>query len=674
MKASETKLQLLIEGQKQYVIPLFQRVYGWDKKQWETLWNDIVELYEEPHSKDHFMGSIVTMPTQTKPEGVSKFLLIDGQQRLTTFFILLSVLRDHAKSIGTLSNQIEDLFLFNKYATGNDYFKILPTQGDREYFFRISKGESVENIDSRNQVIDANKFFSKQIRTKQYDIEKLKNILMNNLFIVSITLEKDDNPYRIFESLNYKGLPLTQGDLIRNYFFMRIHIDNQEDIYKKIWHPMQKSLDQFDKEERGKTLSNFIRHFLMKDGKEVKQGDIYSSLKELADKKGDDEIIDYLDEILKYSTYYSKLLDSGFEQNNKIREQLKRLNRIDITTAFPFLLNIYNHYNNQIISVDTFYEILKIVENFIIRRFICGVPTNQLNKIFPSLFKSLETNNIVESLKETLRDKNYPKNKEFKEKFPIVRLYASGDRNEKATIILESLELSYGHKEQVVLDNLTIEHIIPQTLSDSWEKYLGEGWQNTYDIYLHTIGNLTLTAYNTELSNALYEIKKVEFEKSHLELNKYFKDVSRWNEEVILSRASVLTEKASDIWPSLWGEIEPETREKTTGVISSGVTGTKPVSLLICEQRFKVGSWKEVLIKTLEAIYHLDEEKFNSLADEYPNKICKTSNGLRVPHKLANGYYAEVNLSAESIKNFCLQIINKTELTEEDWKVEIRES
>src|SRR3990172_2467215 len=217
MKASETKLQLLIEGQKQYVIPLFQRVYSWDKKQWETLWNDIVELYEEPHSKDHFMGSIVTMPTQSKPEGVSKFLLIDGQQRLTTFFILL---------------------------------------------------------------------------------------------IVSITLEKDDNPYRIFESLNYKGLPLTQGDLIRNYFFMRIHIDNQEDIYKKIWHPMQKSLDQFDKEERGKTLSNFIRHFLMKDGKEVKQGDIYSSLKELADKKADDEIIDYLDEILKYSTYYSKLLNS----------------------------------------------------------------------------------------------------------------------------------------------------------------------------------------------------------------------------------------------------------------------------------------------------------------------------------------------------------------------------
>jgi len=266
MKASETKLQLLIEGTKQYVIPLFQRVYSWDRKQWEIFWDDLIELYETPVPKDHFMGSIVTMPVQSKPEGVSKFLLIDGQQRLTTFYILLSVLRDISKTSGTLSKQIEDLYMFNKYANGNDYYKILPTQGDREFFFKILKSISFE---SESQINKAYKYFLKEITKSNANPEKLKNILIANLSIVSITLEKEDNPYLIFEGLNYKGLPLTQGDLIRNYFFMRIHVDKQEEIYLSIWKPIQDALSE--------NLTTYIRHFLIKDSREVKESEIYSS-------------------------------------------------------------------------------------------------------------------------------------------------------------------------------------------------------------------------------------------------------------------------------------------------------------------------------------------------------------------------------------------------------------
>lgn len=671
MKASETKLQFLLEGTKQYVIPLFQRQYTWGQSQWKTLLNDILELYNEQNPKDHFMGSIVTMPVQSRPEGVAKYSVIDGQQRLTTFYIILSVIRDNAKNIGKkLANQIEDLYLFNKYADGNDYYKLLPTQGDRDDFFKMLIGDKNEINISLNQVIKAYTYFFKQIILKKIDVEKLLKTLINSLLIVSITLDKDDNPYRIFESLNGTGLPLEESDLIRNYFFMRIHADDQEIIYRSLWKPMQLDFDDLDKEnEKGKTLSSFIRHFLIKDGGQVKEKEVYSSLKEIADKKSDDEIILYLTDIYDYSRYYIKILKPDLEKNNEVREQLKRLNRLDITTCYCFILNLYALYSHNKISSDEFNKLLNIIENFVIRRFVCRIPANQFNKVFPPLFKSLNKDNIVESLKEQLKGKNYPKNIKFKSQLLTLALYGKG-KDDKVKLILESLESWYGHKEQIDFDKVTIEHIMPQTLTVGWKKYLGDDWENMHDNYLHSIGNLTLTGYNSELSNLSYEIKKKEYKNSHLELNMYFENVDIWDEKQIINRATELVEIAVKIWPSLRGnEIE---ENGTTNVIISDVTGRKPVLLFILNQKFGVSSWKEVLIKTLESTYILDEQAFFQLSEEYPNRINKDKDILRVPYDLNNGYFIEVNQSAESIKKFCLQIINRFELSEEDWKVELK--
>lgn len=671
MKASETKLQFLLEGTKQYVIPLFQRQYTWGQIQWRTLLNDILELYNEQNPKDHFMGSIVTMPVQSRPEGVAKYSVIDGQQRLTTFYIILSVIRDNAKDMGKkLANQIEDLYLFNKYSDGNDYYKLLPTQGDRKDFFKTLLGDKNEVNSDSNQVVKAYNYFFKQIVLKKIDVEKLLKTLINSLLIVSITLDKDDNPYRIFESLNGTGLPLEESDLIRNYFFMRIHTNNQENVYRSLWKPMQVDFDNFDKEnEKGKTLSSFIRHFLIKDGGQIKEKEVYSSLKEIADKKSDDEIILYLTDIYDYSRYYIKLLKPDLEKNNKIREQIKRLNRLDITTSYCFILNLYELYSHNKISSDEFNELLSIIENFVIRRFVCRIPANQFNKIFPSLFKSLNKDNIVESLKDQLKGKNYPKNVKFKSQLLTLALYGKG-KDDKVKLILESLESWYGHKEQIDFDKVTIEHIMPQTLTEGWKKYLGENWENVYDNYVHSIGNLTLTGYNSELSNLSYQLKKKEYKNSHLELNVYFENVDIWNEKQIINRATELTDIALKIWASLRdNEIE---EDQSTNVIISDVTGRKPVSLFILNQKFEVSSWKEVLIKTLENTYILDEQVFFQLSEEYPNRINEDKDRLRVPYDLKNNYFIEVNQSAESIKKFCLQIINRFELSEEDWKVELK--
>jgi len=546
--------------------------------------------------------------------------------------------------------------------------KLLPTQGDRNDFFKTLTGIGNDIDNNFNQVIKAYSYFSKQIAMKKIDSEKLLKTLISSLLIVSITLDKDDNPYRIFESLNGTGLPLAESDLIRNYFFMRIHTKDQENVYRNLWKPMQVEFDSFDKEnEKGKTLSDFIRQFLIKDGGQIKEKEVYASLKEIADRKNDDEIILYLTDIYDYSKYYLRLLKPELESNNRVKEQIKRLNRLEIKTSYCFILNLYDLYFHSKISANEFTEMLNDIENFVIRRFICGIPTNQFNKIFPSLFKSLNKENVIMSLREQLKDKNYPKNVKFKTQLLIVALYGKG-KDDKVKLILESLEEWHGHKEKVELDNITIEHVMPQTLSESWKKYLGENWESIYENYVHSIGNLTLTGYNSEMSNLPYLLKKKEYKNSHIEMNRYFDTIEIWNEEQIVKRANRLADIALKIWPSLRDD---ETEEDESKIVVSEVTGNKPVSLFILNQKFDVSSWKEVLVKTLENTYFLDEQVFLSISEEYPDRINKNKSNLRVPYDLKNGYYTEVNQSGESIKRFCLQVINRFELTEEDWKVEI---
>jgi uncharacterized protein with ParB-like and HNH nuclease domain len=270
MQAKETKIQDIIEGTKQYVIPLFQRTYSWTNGEWDILWRDLVDLCEAENPRTHFIGSMVNMPTISVPEGVSKYLLIDGQQRLTTIFVILTLLRDKAKESQNeeFADEINNTLLVNPYKRGNDFFKIMPTQIDREAYKKLIEG----NIhDQENQLTKAYNFFDRKLKQTRLDHEKLKKIITSYFSVVSIVLDVDDNPYLVFESLNAKGRPLTPADLIRNYFFMRIHIDQQEEVYSQYWQPMQEAL--------GENLTEYIRHFLMRIGTIIKQNEVYYELK-----------------------------------------------------------------------------------------------------------------------------------------------------------------------------------------------------------------------------------------------------------------------------------------------------------------------------------------------------------------------------------------------------------
>ena len=657
MKASETKLQRVIEGTNQYVVPLFQRKYSWDTKEWNTLWEDLFELYEEENPRSHFIGSIVTMPTQSVPEGVAKFLLIDGQQRFTTIFILLSVLRDKARTTasGTLADEIEQTLLKNPFKQGHDAFKLLPTQGDRASFLSVIKNEVVSTDD---QIVRAYKFFERKVRASQIlDLEKLKQIIVSQLILVSIVLDRDDNPHLVFESLNAKGRALSQADLIRNYFFMKIHVDEQERLYGACWTPMQDRL--------GENLTECIRHFLMKDGGVIKQGEIYFALKERADEKSPQQIVEYLQEITQFAEYYARLLTPSLEPSANISHQMHRLNRIEVTTAYPFLLNIYNDHTAGTVSESEFAEILRILENFMVRRFVCGVPTYGLNKVFPALYAQITAHaTLVDGLKEVLRTKNYPRDAEFRERFISSKLYAPGERIEKTKIILERLEESFEHLEPVPMASLQIEHVMPQTLTDSWKAALGEEWETIHDLLLHTVGNLTLTGYNAPLSNDDYSRKRDILLTSHLELNKYFSAVTEWNEQSIRQRAEVLADKALKVW-SYFGPEQPE-----PALPLQDVRGTTPKSVTILGQTFSVSTWREVIQITLESIAELDHDRFENLLAQFPRFVGRDPARFRASRQLPNGSFMETNLSAESIHRFCLQAGEVSGLSSEDWRVE----
>jgi len=667
MQASETKLQQIIEGTKQYVVPLFQRPYSWRKSEWQALWDDIVELCKEDNPRPHFMGSIVTMPASSVPEGVSKYLLIDGQQRLTTVFILLSAIRDIAKkSEQELAEEIDKTILVNPYKKGLDYYKLQPTQVDRSAFRRIMNSESLVNETGISQCYQ---FFQRKIRQHRSSLElqRIKQVICSNFSLVSVVLSANDDPYLVFESLNAKGRPLTQADLIRNYFFMLIHSDSQESVYVQYWQPMQDLLED--------NLTEFIRHYLAKSGVEVKQNDIYFQVKSRIDTNN---ALPYLKDLCTFAEYYARLLKPEREPNVIVRKYLYRLNRLEVAIIYPFLLNCYDDWMSQKITEQEFIDVLKVLENFILRRFICNVATQGLNKVFTALYAQvrkhteLDSDNFVERLKLRLQNLNYPKDSEFRAKLVDVKLYG-GNRSEKGKLILESIEEFFAHKEQVSFDNLSIEHIMPQTLNEAWKEILGEDWAITHELFCHTLGNLTLTAYNPELSNNTFEQKKEHLKNSHLELNKYFQNKTSWRREDIEKRAEYLANIALQIW-SYFGHESAQPSQPST-VKPNNITGTTPKSLRFLGQEYNVKSWRDVIETTLNIIIaELEPDAFEEVMKQFPRFVGWDEKDFRSTRQLINGAFIEVNLSASDIYTFCMRAIETVGLSTEQWHVEIQES
>jgi uncharacterized protein with ParB-like and HNH nuclease domain len=555
---------IITPARTQFVVPIWQRTYSWEDQQWNDLWGDLLDLYERTHRGEqaqHFMGPIVVKTAEHKVGGITRWVIIDGQQRLTTMLLLCALIRDTAKIIGNvdLVSEIEGQFLYNQYARkAEDRPKLRPTEGDSKFFDQIANGQGAATLNENSLLHNAYSHFSDFFENdkSKFEIEGMFECI-RALKLVTIRLEETDNPNRIFETLNFRGKDLAQSDLIRNFFMMSIRDSAKADeTYAQIWFPMQQALGG-DTLERAKNLETYLRHYsVMKNQEFVKEDRVYFRIREPLKNSKEDEVIAELKTIGEYSKFYEKLLFPNREKNLDLKRGFERLNRLKIYVHYPFTLKVYKGFASGKIHIDDFIAILRTLESFLVRRILARAPTHSLNRYFADLCK-LQEENISHSFDVELASKKewtaqyWPSDSDFIEQFLRLPIYKLS--MEKCRFVLESLEESLKHPEPVRLDNLEIEHIMPETLNDDWKSYLGKEWKNIHDDYLHTFGNLTLIAPlpNESIKNKLFQDKKNEwYSKSNIGLTKELNEKwSEWKHGQISERAKMLAARAVSIWP-----------------------------------------------------------------------------------------------------------------------------
>ncbi len=568
MKAGQTTLRQLIEGEKQYRVPLYQRPYKWDATELRLLWDDMLDQYDEVTSADHgrparslhFIGSFVLAPQPGLAHGVASFVVIDGQQRLTTLLLALVAARDALRDSNPSAAERLDLYyLKNKFAIGDERYKVLPTQSDRQMFFACVDGAA--NIHAgESRVAAAYKFFSAQLARPRpaddgsgaaIDPDAMASVILERLAIVDIVTEPDDNPNRIFESLNATGIKLTQADLLRNYIFMLLP-KLGEQIYHDVWMPMEAILTQ-------EQLVGLARVDLQRRGIDAKTDEVYRLHRDRLEPFANDEarIAQEVMDLGRRAGHYERLVNPASERDVPTRQALARLQRWGAQTTYPLLMHIYDLVDTGGATVDDLRGVLDNLESFLVRRYLVGVATNPLNKLFIEIIKTLpKDGGVVPALRLALSGERryWPTDDQIRAAARARPYYLTG-RAEQRRLVLERLEQNYGHRELVDLINsdLSIEHIMPQTLSEEWRAQLsseGEDPDQVRDELVHTLGNLTLTAYNGSLSNSPFERKKQIFGDSNLQLNKSLRDSAVWGRTEILARADELADNIVAIWPA----------------------------------------------------------------------------------------------------------------------------
>ncbi|MGL2728683.1 GmrSD restriction endonuclease domain-containing protein [Helicobacter pylori] len=565
MEADATPLLKFIkDNQKnQLVIPIYQRVYSWGKEQCKELWGDIIKTGGNDQIRGHFIGSILYVLDGIKHSD-NTLLIIDGQQRLTTITLLFIALRDHLNDedefLEKFSHQkIQNRYLINSDEKGYKKFRLILSESDRDTLLSLIDKDKRKPNEPSLKIVENFKLFEKWINE---NTDKLETIFkgLEKLMIVWIALKKEkDDPQLIFESMNSKGIELTQTDLIRNYIVMETEVEKQEGFYNQYWRAMEEDFKQ------NKTLFNrFVRHYLtIKTGKIPNIKKVYEAFKDYQQKEGI-EIEDLLKDLQKYCGYFCRIVfkKEDDERDEKLNEALGFLVDLERDVIYPLLLELYSDYKDGVLSKQDFIPIIALTESYLCRRAVCGLGTNSLNKIFPPFTKKIDKKQYLKSVEKhfgSLKGKQrFPNNDEFKEHFITIDFY----RFKKKKYFFERLE-KFDTEEPVDTQKCTTEHIMPQTLTEEWKRDLGENFQAIHDKYLHTIGNLTLTGYNKKYrNNSFQEKRNMEkgFNQSPLRLNQSLKDLEPFGEKKIEKRANDLADWALKIWT--YPNLDAETLEK----------------------------------------------------------------------------------------------------------------
>lgn len=563
LQAGETTLNKLLNTSRQFIVPIFQRNYSWQKSQYEQLWFDILRASKFKEKQNHFIGSIVYIDMGTPAGRPQQLLLIDGQQRLTTISILLCAIKDYVQKFNLETKlinlaKIKNQFLYNSDEIDEDRYKLLLNVQDKETYIKL--------ID--NTIFTVNKPATNIIKCYEFFYERIEDFIKQHgqideiyagifkLSLVSISLDKDsDNPQMIFESMNSTGKDLSQTDLLRNYLLMDLTPEKQTRLYKTYWKPMEELFGEDIYKNDVNKFDYFIRDFLTlksDTGYICKINNVYENFKRYY-LDNNCEKFTVLKDLFTYAKYYA-CIDLLQENDDELKLYWQEFKKLDSHVVYPFLLKLYDDYSRQILIKEDFKKILQVVISYLWRRAICEIPTNSLSKTFATLYQAVDKDDYVNSVIKAFvfksSYKRFPSDYEVREKLQTKDIYHFRLRK----YLLEALE-NYYHKEPIDLNtvNYTIEHIMPQNIEHnlSWQQMLGEDWQEVHSLYLHTLGNLTITGYNAEMSNKSF-VEKVNgesgFKHSHLKLSESIAQCDVWNKKAIQRRTNILTDIILKIW------------------------------------------------------------------------------------------------------------------------------
>lgn len=624
MKAIQANLLKFLKKSTQFVIPIYQRNYAWTPAQCLQLWNDLLRAGRNGALEAHFIGSIVYVENGAhQVMGSEALLVIDGQQRLTTCTLLIAALAGHFESHGIdelfdmfSARKLRNYYLLNPDEAGERRFKLLLSETDKDTLLAILQSQPMPDASSA-RIAENHAMFQKLIEDHKDELPAICQGLAK-LVIVDVSLDRSqDNPQLIFESMNSTGLELSQADLIRNFILMGLEPALQTELYKTHWRPMEKG---FGQDAYATHFDAFMRDYLIaKTGEIPNVREVYVAFKAYAHSLPSD-IRALVADVHAYATYYCAVaLDA--EKEPTLRQAFHDLRELKVDVAYPFLLDAYRDYRHQHLSVDELRQIVRLVESYVFRRAICAIPTNSMNKTFAGLSRALKKDRYLESVQAAFlllpSYRSFPRDAEFQRKLKERDLYKFRSRS----YWLRRLE-NHGRKECVMVEDYTIEHILPQNdnLSPEWQAELGPEWQRIQQTWLHTLGNLTLTAYNSEYSDRPFTAKKnavstadgsaIGFASSPLRLNQFsflldgktysLGNAPAWTEAAIQARAERLAQEAVKVWQA------PQLSDDVLQAYKPKMAKTGQLYSLDDHPQLAAASLREVFMALRQAVLALD--------------------------------------------------------------------
>ena len=675
MKANELQINTFLQAPNvQFIIPVYQRNYDWSNAECRQLVNDIISV-EKDNRGTHFIGSIVFIHEGTySTSEVKELVIIDGQQRLTTITILYVALYRFAKENGVVQDaeRLYNMFLTNQYVKNeSSKLKLKQTDSNSLAFKSVILGTTSDTLPFSN-VIENYNYFRSIINEDNF--ETIQSGL-NRLIFVEISLERDkDDPQRIFESLNSTGLDLSQSDLIRNYILMDLPPKAQISTFETIWNPIEDNAKDFVKNIS--MVSNYIRDYLTLRNKRIPKKDkVYTEFKNLYANNKDEVFYQELEKIKSLSYHYKKFINPSSALDTRIRRELEYISRLEINVAYPFLLQVFEDADNGLLTKNDLIKILNLIQSYTWRRFIVGLPTNALNKIFMTLYAEVDSDNYYESIARALMKKKssakFPNNEELKIALSDKDLYNTQPKNRN--YLFEKLE-NFNNREFVNTNNeyITIEHIFPQNPNDDWSLDLTpEDYFEFKEKFLNTIGNLTLSGNNGALSNKSFvakrdmniDNKEQGYKYSRLWLNSYLQSLDSWNIEHYEERQKRIYERFIQIWEFPNVELVDEGEFEEINIFDAESPTFKKLEYFIFENtKVEEETVAQMYFYIIKCLY--DKNSQLLLNNDFL-KITRISTDFRDSQEVINGWFIESNIDSNSKFAILKKLLSLFELDDE---------